>query len=241
MAAFYSDCEHEVFEITKGRRVTLTYNPYYTPGVGDLAGRSPALSVQKLPLYQKVHEALTNPNFMPEGGHLGIFCTHAYAHTSKEAYEALPGVLKGADMAVYSVFQAHGLQIEVKTVLDDTEMLKRIAEYEEYKRSEGMGCGSNDGGSVEHTPFNRIGDVGDFTLAAVGGQDEDCTEDIRSWMEGSWRPKGPKGLEGNAGGVGITWLTPPPSKLGRMGFIHLTVSELNIPFIVDGGSIVGLD
>ncbi len=27
-AAFYSDCEHEVLEVTSGHRITLTYNLY---------------------------------------------------------------------------------------------------------------------------------------------------------------------------------------------------------------------
>jgi hypothetical protein len=44
-AAFYSDCEHEVLEVTQGYRITLTYNLYHAPGVGDLAGNSAALDM----------------------------------------------------------------------------------------------------------------------------------------------------------------------------------------------------
>ncbi len=37
-AAFYSDCEHEVKELTAGHRVTLTYNLYHAPGgASDMA------------------------------------------------------------------------------------------------------------------------------------------------------------------------------------------------------------
>lgn len=57
-AAFYSDCEHEVKKLTEGHRVTLTYNLYYAPGVGDLAKHAPAMNVTTLPLYGKVHIAL---------------------------------------------------------------------------------------------------------------------------------------------------------------------------------------
>ena len=32
--AFYSDCEHEVFEVTKGHRITLTYNLYISEQLG---------------------------------------------------------------------------------------------------------------------------------------------------------------------------------------------------------------
>jgi hypothetical protein len=51
-AAFYSDCEHEVHEVTSGHRITLTYNLFLTRGVGHLAGASPALDSTQLPLYQ---------------------------------------------------------------------------------------------------------------------------------------------------------------------------------------------
>lgn len=33
-AAFYSDCEHEIFEVTEGHRLTLTYNLYSVRGNG---------------------------------------------------------------------------------------------------------------------------------------------------------------------------------------------------------------
>ncbi len=42
-AAFYSDCEHEVHEVTSGHRVTLTYNLYVTRGLGHLADCAPVL------------------------------------------------------------------------------------------------------------------------------------------------------------------------------------------------------
>lgn len=49
--AFYSDCEHEVLEVTSGHRVTLTYNLYAVRGNGTLAGApSPSLDIGQLPL-----------------------------------------------------------------------------------------------------------------------------------------------------------------------------------------------
>ena len=66
-AAFYSDCEHEVLEVTDGHRITLTYNLYFTPGVGDLAGNSPAMDIKQLPLFNKVKAALDDPAFLSEG------------------------------------------------------------------------------------------------------------------------------------------------------------------------------
>jgi hypothetical protein len=66
-AAFYSDCEHEVLEVTKGHRITLTYNLYFALGRDDLAGNSPAMDVKSLPLYQKIKSAIDEPSFMNDG------------------------------------------------------------------------------------------------------------------------------------------------------------------------------
>jgi hypothetical protein len=66
-AAFYSDCEHEVLEVTQGHRITLTYNLFYASGVGEVAGSGPVMSAESLPLYEKIQEALAQPDFMPDG------------------------------------------------------------------------------------------------------------------------------------------------------------------------------
>ncbi|PVH99885.1 hypothetical protein DM02DRAFT_628995 [Periconia macrospinosa] len=117
-AAFYSDCEHEVREVTKGHRVTLTYNLYYALGSGDLAGNSPEMDATSLPLYRKIKFTLSVLTFMPEGGYLGVHCNHAYAHSTDEGVMSLPSVLKGSDMAVYSVFRALGLKIYMRAALE---------------------------------------------------------------------------------------------------------------------------
>jgi len=95
-AAFYSDCEHEVREVSQGHRVTLTYNLYYAPGVGDLAHFAPAMKATALPLYRNVERVLADATFMPGGGVLGVCCLHGYAHSSRSAGKALPAVLKGS-------------------------------------------------------------------------------------------------------------------------------------------------
>jgi hypothetical protein len=66
-AAFYSDCEHEVLEVTEGHRITLTYNLYHTPGVGQLAGRNGVMDIGSIPLLQHVQNALKRDDFMPAG------------------------------------------------------------------------------------------------------------------------------------------------------------------------------
>lgn len=67
-AAFYSDCEHEVLEVTSGHRITLTYNLYAVRGNGTLAGApSPSLDIDQLPLYQSLRDVCGNEHFLPNG------------------------------------------------------------------------------------------------------------------------------------------------------------------------------
>lgn len=66
-AAFYSDCEHEVLEVTSGHRVTLTYNLYAVRGVGRLTGVSPTLDPTHLPLYQAIEAMLGKDPFGGQG------------------------------------------------------------------------------------------------------------------------------------------------------------------------------
>lgn len=51
------------------------------------------------------------------GGFLGIYLQHPYAHSTDEGIDALPGALKGTDMAIYTVFLALGLDISIRPVL----------------------------------------------------------------------------------------------------------------------------
>lgn len=73
--AFYGDCEHEVLEVTKGHRVTLTYNLYYS-SIGKLA--QPVSDPHQLPLYDIVREMLLEQKFMRKC-ELGIFAARLIA------------------------------------------------------------------------------------------------------------------------------------------------------------------
>ncbi|KAF1934873.1 hypothetical protein EJ02DRAFT_159074 [Clathrospora elynae] len=117
-AAFYSDCEYQFLEVTSGHRITLTYNLFVRRGLGELAGHAEALDVHQLPLYQEVKAAIANPAFMVEGGDLGKYCSHAYAHATNEGIKALPAILKGSDMIAYEVFRSLSIQTYVRPVLN---------------------------------------------------------------------------------------------------------------------------
>ena len=69
-AAFYSDCEHEVPQVTSGHRITLTYNLFLRRGLGEMAGSVSTLNIAQLPVYKEVKAALANSQFFPEGLYL---------------------------------------------------------------------------------------------------------------------------------------------------------------------------
>ena len=118
-AAFYSDCEHEVLQVTQGHRITLTYNLTFVYS----RGLPPKISthVYKTPLYNDLQAALEKPGFMAEGGILGFACNHSYAHSrNSEDRLNLPAGLKGVDMIIYATFVALGLHAAVRPVLDDS-------------------------------------------------------------------------------------------------------------------------
>ncbi|KAJ4299289.1 hypothetical protein N0V90_004533 [Kalmusia sp. IMI 367209] len=194
-AAFYSDCEHEVKEVTEGYRVTLTYNLYYALGVGELAGNSLVIDVTSLPLFQKIKQALYEPTFMAHGGTLGVFCQHAYAHSTPEGIEALPGVLKGSDMAVYSVFLALGLNVCIRPVLDlfPSEFFREWEWAKSYEQDE---CADKDfiGLGLKELQVSEIGIL------------EEPPENILGYWGGDW--------------LKVNWLTQPTKK--NINFVHLT-------------------
>jgi hypothetical protein len=77
-AVFYSDCEHEVLEVTAGHRITLTYNLYGRRGFSNIAGCSETLDPMQLLVFTEVKEALAKPDFMPEGKLMSILSCATY-------------------------------------------------------------------------------------------------------------------------------------------------------------------
>ena len=122
-AAFYSDCEHEVLEVKRGHRITLTYNLYAQERVGALLRQNTAIDTRHFDVYAHVADAIKSADFLPEGGKLDFFCQHAYAHTSNSHRGRLSHALKGVDAIYYSIFTRLGLNVEVKPVIYD-EMVK---------------------------------------------------------------------------------------------------------------------
>lgn len=120
-AAFYSDCQHEVMEVTSGHRITLTYNLYArntSSTDGPQAGRG-LMDPTQLPLHGILHSLFLKENFMPGGGYLGVHTSHAYPHTSTSA--CLPATLKGTDMMVWETFRSLGCGVKLRPVVELAE------------------------------------------------------------------------------------------------------------------------
>lgn len=135
-AAFYSDCEHEVLEVKEGHRITLTYNLYCVENVGGVVQSHPTADAAFFPLMQSAKELLKDDNFMRtgkrahltnpsshsltlQGGTIGFYCTHMYAHNNKATEKLMPFALKGIDVVIFSVFLKLGLKVRVLPVLQD--------------------------------------------------------------------------------------------------------------------------
>jgi hypothetical protein len=66
-AAFYSDCEHEIKRVTKGHRITLTYNLYITESVGSTLLPNAVVDPATLPLHGYLKSLMGEPEFMDQG------------------------------------------------------------------------------------------------------------------------------------------------------------------------------
>lgn len=63
-AALFSDCEHEVLEVTAGHRVTLTYNLFWGESSEDEVD---SIDVGSLPFSHDLFALTTNNEFLPHG------------------------------------------------------------------------------------------------------------------------------------------------------------------------------
>ncbi|KAF2431700.1 hypothetical protein EJ08DRAFT_696180 [Tothia fuscella] len=93
-ATFYSDCKHEVLEVTDGHRITLTYN-LFSVNTGLLAGQSKLLNVKKFPAYDAVKALVKHSYFVGDDNM----------------------ILGGSDMVIYEVFRALGVHVVVRPIL----------------------------------------------------------------------------------------------------------------------------
>ena len=172
--AFYSDIEHEVLEVTSGRRVAITYNLYLVdpaPKAGTSAIAPDTISVSNF--QRTLRDLLKSPEFLPVGGTLGFGLAHLYPVTHKTKLRDLMNYLKGEDAHVYQACQELQLQPSLQVIYDDTErgskygvMLDRIVmdpqyDYEDDGSYEGTleELGGKQVNKAEDAPLDRAREV----------------------------------------------------------------------------------
>ena len=112
-AAFFSDVEHEVLPVTKGYRITLTYNLYHS----DQFSHTSIVDAASSPFYTNLKAALDHPHFLPDGGVLGFACQHAYIFEEFDKSKSLSLLLKGSDRTILAAAKSLGLKLEVKPII----------------------------------------------------------------------------------------------------------------------------
>jgi hypothetical protein len=110
---------------------------------------------------------------------LGIFCQHTNAHAHSAL--ALPGNLKGADMAVYNVFRTLGLDIQVRAILDTEsdafeDYYQDCAEDTDYDEMTEY----EDSVSPAFSAHAVVGRLGGRTASEVGGSEEGIEEVVQA-------------------------------------------------------------
>jgi hypothetical protein len=138
--AFYSDIEHEVLEVTSGRRLTVTYNLYLVDPASRPEGSVVTPNVQSVSKLQTTLQGLLNsPEFLPDGGTLGFGLAHLYPVTFDTDLREMTDYLKGEDARVYRACQELQLQPSLQVIYDDNRgepgygiMLDRIVSRPYY-------------------------------------------------------------------------------------------------------------
>ncbi|KAL2675624.1 hypothetical protein Neosp_011814 [[Neocosmospora] mangrovei] len=203
--AFFSDCEHEVLQVTEGHRMTLTYNLFWTSyGPASMANNLKALDQESLHFYSALQKLFDCEHFLSDGL-VGFTCAHAYPHTSNSSMDDLHHMLKGIDMVVYQALKRLLGSACVTAVLDDSEYNQATHEWR-------MDCSDDEEGEYDCTS--------DSLQPVLMSEDyeEGETPDPGTIADFGSGPAFPR--------RGVTWLNHGPN--------HRTATELAVAFITYG-------
>jgi hypothetical protein len=125
-AVFFSDTEHEVLPVTAGHRITITYNLYLAPGLGEEDGSvAPAegaiaaeVKNDEATLGSMLRGLLADAAFLPKGGLMGFGLKYQYAVAERTtgSFADVAGRLKGVDAAVVRACARLGLATQIKAL-----------------------------------------------------------------------------------------------------------------------------
>lgn len=123
-AAFYSDVDHEVLEVTSGNRITVTFNLYFDPfrAAPILPKKSP--KVPKNPFTMTLREVFRDAAFIRNHKFLGFGLEYEYPAKYTEGYtqRLLDKNLKGPDAFLYRMLQETGLNPSLRYLYESTVM-----------------------------------------------------------------------------------------------------------------------
>ncbi|KZP28259.1 hypothetical protein FIBSPDRAFT_852764 [Athelia psychrophila] len=174
--AFYSDVEHEITPVTRGHRITLTYNLYFADVADDDATAKPLPAVipagVEMHFNEKLAAALADNTVLPSGGYLGFGLSHAYPVSVKTDPSKMMNCLKGNDAVIQRACIRHSLQSFLRVVYtapDEDEngiiqfyLMDHIVDW--FGNSEGESVGSflvsAGGKQVDVTGLNGLYDCG---------------------------------------------------------------------------------
>ncbi|KAG8943182.1 hypothetical protein FRC03_002602 [Tulasnella sp. 419] len=100
--AFFSDIEHEIKPVADGSRITVTYNLFNEEVVLPIPLlTTPVDTMATVPIYDILVNSLKDPNFLPQGHEIGIYCTNTYVIETDATAHAAISHLRGIDLWVY--------------------------------------------------------------------------------------------------------------------------------------------
>jgi hypothetical protein len=107
-AFLYGDCEHEVWPIDHGARLTIAYDVFTVPDTeGDAVEET---TIQSEDIYRALQIALADHDgFAKDGCTLAFGLSHSYPKTTKPLWEGLERRLKGVDAVLLQAVNRSGL------------------------------------------------------------------------------------------------------------------------------------
>ena len=229
-AAIFSDCEHEVLEVTSGHRVTLTYNLYVTDGgPASMATQLHVLDQAKLHFVAALWKIIYRPSFLPDGtqfllkhqkvslihagGNIGFACEHRYPHASNAHVKKrkssgknnLDCMMKGIDMAVYQAFRNIANSVHCEAYIERPE-------EDDYDRSNYNCSESAEEDAGDLTTQSYISRGGPPGLVDVYGEHRDELD--------------PDEVHGFAR-TPVVWLNGLPNQFSETHVAYMTVRHLS--------------
>lgn len=181
-AAFFSDVEHEVFQVTSGHRVTITYNLYLgktalsrsiNPKSDKVRKPSPESQDKSRPLEEALRRMLAKPSFIPDGGYLGFGLVHQYP--LEKGLHDIPDIqFKGKDALVARALRSVGLTPLTRIVYDLEWYGSVMTDYVYFSRD-----GTEDISDALRTGYGRL----EGLLIAPPKEEEDAELDaVVEWV-----------------------------------------------------------